>query len=119
MDLRRELFTALTGDAALCALLPKGAGSVYMNLSTDASTVPALVCTVVDEVPAFADGAEVQLKYRFQVSIITADAEYDDIEAAVQRVVYALGATRAVSTEFIDGGHHFRVVQYRLIRDKE
>lgn len=119
MDLRRELFTALTGDAALCALLPKGAGSVYMNLCTDASTAPAVVCTIVDEVPAFADDAEALLKYRFQISIITTDAEYDAIEAAVQRVVYALGATRAVSTEFIDDGRHFRVAQYRLMHKKE
>lgn len=115
MDIRKEIFGALTADSQLIALLPKGAGSVYMNSSTDETSIPSVVISIVDEVPSFADDDEIITVCRFQVTIITSNAEYDDIEDRVQDVIYGIGATRVIATEFLQEKKHYRVLQYKMV----
>jgi hypothetical protein len=69
---------------------------------------------LVDDVPELhADNKEIASLIRFQVTIITEDAEYDEIEKLVKKNLIALGAMRVLTTEYRDK-QHFRVLQFRI-----
>lgn len=114
MDIRKLVYNSLIGDASLCALLADGANSVYTTYSEDAGTYPVVVISLVDDAPELhADNKEIASIIRFQATIITNDAEYDEIEKLVKKDMLALGAMRALSTEYRDK-EHYRVLQFRI-----
>lgn len=110
MDVRAAIYGALTADTSLTKL-----AKIYMNDSKDSTTLPAVVVSIIDEVPHFADNGELLNVVRFQVTIITDDAEYDSIEALVKADMYGISATRVMSAEFLDEKKHYRVVQFKII----
>lgn len=112
MDVRESIYSALSGDTALTAL-----ASVYMNDSKDSTSLPAVVVSIVDEVPRFADDGELITITRFQITIITRDAEYDTIESYIKKDMYDIGATRVMSTEFLNEKKHYRVVQFKILNE--
>ncbi|MBO6177821.1 MAG: hypothetical protein J6O04_01435 [Selenomonadaceae bacterium] len=114
MDIRKLVYETLINDATLCALLAEGAKSVYTTYSEDAGTYPVVVVSLVDDVPELhADNKEIASLIRFQVTIITEDAEYNAIESLVKKDMLDLGAMRALTTEYRDN-QHFRVLQFRI-----
>lgn len=114
MDIRKLVYNSLVSDIALCDLLASGANSVYTTYSEDAGTYPVVVIGLIDDVPELhGDNKELASLVRFQVSIITKDAEFDAIEALVKKNLLALGAMRALTTEFRDK-EHYRVLQFRI-----
>lgn len=114
MDIRKLVYKALIDDTSLCALLADGANSVYTTYSEDAGTYPVIVVSLVDDVPELhGDNKELASLIRFQVTIITEDAEFDEIESFVKKDMLALGAMRALTTEYRDR-EHFRVLQFRI-----
>lgn len=112
MDVREAIYGALTADTSLTAL-----ADIYMNDSKNATKVPSVVISIVDEVPRFADDGELITTTRFQITIITRDAEYDTIESYIKKDMYDIGATRVMSTEFLNEKKHYRVVQFKILNE--
>ena len=111
MDIRKLLYDKLNTDKTLTALLVKN--GIYTTYSEDAGTYPVVVISLVDDVPAIhADNVELASKTRFQISIITTDAEYDEIENIVRRDMAELGAMRRLTTEFRENNIHYRILQF-------
>lgn len=114
-DIRKLVYDTLTADTALCALLATPTDSIYMSYSVDAGTYPVIVISMVDDVPAFhADNIELASIVRFQISIITEDAEYDTIEDLVKNDLINIGAMRSISTEYREKNLHYRILQFRI-----
>ena len=113
MDIRKVLYEKLNSDKELTALLaPNG---IYTTYSEDAGTYPVIVISLVDDVPAIhADNRELASHIRFQISIITTDAEYDEIEHIVKSDMFELGAMRRLTTEFREDNLHYRILQFTI-----
>ena len=113
MDIRKLLYEKLNGDEILLTLLaPNG---IYTTYSEDAGTYPVVVISLVDDVPAIhADNRELASHIRFQISIITTDAEFDDIESLVKKDLLELGAMRRLTTEFRENDLHYRILQFTI-----
>ena len=111
MDIRKLLYEKLNSDEALLALLaPNG---IYTTYSEDAGTYPVVVISLVDDVPTIhADNTELASVTRFQVSIITVDAEFDLIESLVKKDMSDIGAMRRLTTEFRENNLHYRILQF-------
>ena len=111
MDIRKLLYEKLNSDSSLTSLL--ASGGIYTTYSEDAGTYPVVVISLVDDVPAIhADNQELASHIRFQISIITTDAEYDEIEHIVKRDMFNLGAMRRLTTEFRENDLHYRILQF-------
>ena len=113
MDIRKLLYEKLNSDEALLTLLaPNG---IYVTYSEDAGTYPVIVISLIDDVPAIhADNREIASHIRFQISIITTDAEYDEIEHIVKKYMRELGAMRRLTTEFREDNLHYRILQFTI-----
>ena len=112
-DIRKEVINKLKNDSALTTLLASGANSVYMNYSENAGSYPVVVVHIVDEVAdAFADNDEVWNRVRYQITIITTDAEYNNIEQRIKLDMKELGFVRSITTDFKEGSLHYRVLQF-------
>ena len=113
MDIRKLLYEKLNGSEKLTALLaPNG---IYTTYSEDAGSYPVVVISLVDDVPAIhADNRELASHIRFQISIITTDAEYDEIEHIVKSDMFELGAMRRLTTEFREDNLHYRILQFTI-----
>ena len=111
MDIRKILYEKLNNDKELTALL--ASNGIYTTYSEDAGTYPVVVISLVDDVPAIhADNTELASTTRFQISIITTDAEFDEIENIVKKDMLELGAMRRLSTEFRENDLHYRILQF-------
>ena len=113
MDIRKVLYEKLNNDSLLTSLLaPNG---IYTTYSEDAGTYPVVVISLVDDVPTIhADNAELASVTRFQISIITTDAEFDEIENIVKKDLLELGAMRRLTTEFRENNLHYRILQFTI-----
>ena len=111
---------ALKSNQSLCGLLAHRKRSVYYGYSEDAGTYPVVIVTIVDDVPStHADNREIYGIVRFQVTILTRDAEYDAIEEQVKQSMLSLGAMRSISTEWKQDGIFYRAIQFRIGNFKE
>ena len=111
MDIRKVIFEKLNSDLSLTSIL--ASGGIYTTYSEDAGSYPVVVISLVDDVPAIhADNTELASVTRFQISIITTDAEFDEIENMVKKDMYALGAMRRLTTEFRENNLHYRILQF-------
>ena len=113
MDIRKLLYEKLNGSEELTALLaPNG---IYTTYSEDAGSYPVVVISLVDNIPAIhADNTELASVTRFQISIITTDAEFDKIELIVKKDMFELGAMRRLTTEFREDNLHYRILQFTI-----
>lgn len=115
MDIRKTIIDNLKANTALTALLANGAESIYYGYSEDSGTYPVVVVTLIDDVPdTHADNEEIYGIVRYQVSIITVDAEYDEIETQVKATMKSIGAMRSICTEFRDNNLYFRILQFKI-----
>lgn len=113
--MRKEIIDALKENASLTSLLASGADSIYYGYSEDSGTYPVVVLTIIDDVPdTHADNEEVYGIIRFQVTIITVDAEYDEIERQVKMSMKGIGAMRSICTEFKENNLFYRAIQFRI-----
>ena len=113
MDIRKLLYEKLNSDEALLNLL--ASNGIYTTYSEDAGTYPVVVISLVDDVPAIhADNSEFASVTRFQISIITTDAEFDLIESLVKKDLFELGAMRRLTTEFREDNLHYRILQFTI-----
>ena len=113
--MRKEIIDALKGNPDLTSLLASGADSIYYGYSEDSGTYPVVVLTIIDDVPdTHADNEEVYGIIRFQVTIITVDAEYDEIERQVKLSMKDIGAMRSICTEFKENNLFYRAIQFRI-----
>ena len=113
--MRKAIIDALKDNSNLTSLLSGGADSVYYGYSEDAGTYPVVVVTIIDDVPdTHADNDEIYGIIRFQVTIITVDAEYDEIERQVKLSMKDIGAMRSICTEFKENNLFYRAIQFRI-----
>ena len=111
MDIRKVIFEKLNSDLSLTSIL--ASGGIYTTYSEDAGSYPVVVISLVDDVPAIhADNRELASHIRFQISIITTDAEFDEIESLVKKDMFELGAMRRLTTEFRENDLHYRILQF-------
>ena len=111
-DIKKEIYETLSQDEALTALLPEGGESVYMAISEDAGTYPVVVIKEVDNTPAFADDQELMNFIRYQVTIVSNDGEFIEIEQIILKDMYGLGFSRSTTTEWNQGGTYYRALQF-------
>ena len=111
-DIRKEIYETLSKDEALTALLAEGKESVYMAISEDAGTYPVVVIKEVDNTPAFADDKELMNFIRYQITIVTHDGEFLEIERIILQDMYGLGFSRSTTTEWNQGGTYYRALQF-------
>lgn len=111
MDVRKLVYDKLENDSSLKSLLAKN--GIYTTYSEDAGTYPVVVFSIVDDTPALhGDDKELYSHIRFQIAIITVDAEYDAIEKRVRKDMLELGAMRRLATEYREKKLHYRILQF-------
>ena len=116
-ELEAQVYSALSGDPSLTAMLAKGADSIF-HLQAPGDTkarYPALVYAPVSDVPVLI-GDDVELAHRvtIRLHIITLDGRYGDIYRCVHRIMEGLGFARFQTTPFIDDGQRILIVDYRI-----
>ncbi|MBR3721242.1 MAG: hypothetical protein IKN12_00585 [Selenomonadaceae bacterium] len=111
MGIRKLIYEKLHSNQKLTTLLAND--GIYTTYSEDAGSYPVVVISLVDDVPAIhADNREIASHIRFQISIITTDAEFDEIESIVKKDLLELGAMRRLTTEFREDNLHYRILQF-------
>lgn len=115
--LEEQIYAALTEDAELMNLLPKGDKSIFhLQAPAEYPDYPILVYTPISDVPVLhGDNLEELHRVTIRIHIITGDVDYSDIYAAVKRLMTALGFTRVQATPFIDDGKRMLVVDFKIV----
>lgn len=116
-ELEAQVYSALSGDSSLTALLAKGADSIF-HLQAPGDTrarYPALVYAPVSDVPVLV-GDDMELAHRvtIRLHIITLDGQYGDIYRCAHRIMEGLGFVRFQTTPYIDDGQRILIVDYRI-----
>lgn len=112
IDRRKELYDALYNDATLCTMLAQGADSVSAYYEDDMA-LPCIIVQEISDTPAqFVDDDENASKIRLQITIVTTNDEYEDIEHQVKTIIRVLGYTRQLSTVQRDNDKYYRILQY-------
>ena len=117
MELEAQVYSALTGDTALIAVLANGAKSVFhLQAPSDKSTrYPCLVYTPITDVPAIVgDDIEVTHRVTIRVHIITLDGQYNVIYRHINRIMSGLGFSRVMTNPYIEDGQKILIVDYRI-----
>lgn len=117
MELEAQVYSALTGDTALIAVLANGAKSVFhLQAPSDNSTrYPCLVYTPITDVPAIVgDDIEVTHRVTIRMHIITLDGQYNEIYRNVNRIMQGLGFSRVMTNPYIEDGQKILIVDYRI-----
>lgn len=117
MELEAQVYSALTGDTALIAVLANGANSVFhLQAPSDKSTrYPCLVYTPITDVPAIVgDDIEVTHRVTIRMHIITLDGQYNVIYRNVNRIMQGLGFSRVMTNPYIEDGQKILIVDYRI-----
>lgn len=116
-QLEEKIYAALIGDTELMGLLPKGNRSIFhLQAPAEYPDYPILVYTPISDVPVLsADDAENLHRVTVRVHIITGDADYSKIYAAVKRLMAGLEFTRVQARPLIDGGKRMLVVDFKIV----
>ena len=117
MELEAQVYSALTGDTALIAVLANGAKSVFhLQAPSDKSTrYPCLVYTPITDVPAIVgDDIEVTHRITIRMHIITLDGQYNEIYRHIHRIMQGLGYSRVQTTPYVEDGQKILIVDYRI-----
>lgn len=112
IDRRKELYDALCNDDTLCTMLAQGADSVSAYYEDDMA-LPCIIVQEISDTPAqFTDDDESAARIRLQITIVTTNDEYDEIEQQVKTIIRVLGYTRQLSTVQRDNDKFYRILQY-------
>ena len=115
--LEAEVYSALTSDAILMGLLPKGDKSVF-HLQAPAvyPDYAILVYAPISDVPVLhGDNAENLHRVTIRIHIITVDGEYTEIYAAIRRIMADLGFTRLQTTPLMIDDRKMLVVDFKIV----
>lgn len=78
-------------------------------------TYPHIVYREISNVPALnGDNREIFSRSVYQVAIVTADDDYEQLEAAVEDAMLALGFMRSDSQDILDDGIFNRVLRFSV-----
>ena len=117
MDYRKEIYDKLLADTSLVNLLANNKNSIYNNFDDDAD-FPCIVFKEVDNVPIiFSDDNEKAQQVRYQVSILTNDDEYNDIEDLVIKDMLDLKYVRKISTHITKDDVYIRILQFTKLTE--
>lgn len=87
---------------------------VTKNFSEYEDVYPHIVYREISNVPALhGDNREVCFSSVYQVAIVTADDEYEELEAAVEAAMLALGFMRSDAQDIFDGNFN-RVLRFSI-----
>ena len=87
---------------------------VTKNFSEYEDVYPHIVYREISNVPALhGDNREVCFRAVYQVAIVTADDEYEELEAAVEAAMLALGFMRSDAQDIFDGNFN-RVLRFSI-----
>lgn len=117
MALEAQVYSALTSDSALIALLAKGTKSIFhLQAPGDNNTrYPCLVYSPVSDVPILAaDNKEFAHRVTMRVHIITLDGQYGDIYRHIHRVMEGLGFSRSQAQPYVEDGEKILIVDYKI-----
>ena len=117
MELEAQVYSALTSDSALIALLANGDESVFhLQAPSDNSTrYPILVYSPISDVPAVVgDDIEVAHRITIRLHVITLDGQYNVIYRHINRIMSGLGFIRVQTTQYIDDGQKVLIIDYRI-----
>lgn len=117
MELEAQVYSALTSDSSLIALLASGAKSVFhLQAPSDKSTrYPCLVYSPISDVPAVVgDDIEVAHRITIRLHVITLDGQYNVIYRHINRIMSGLGFMRVQTTQYIDDGQKVLIIDYRI-----
>lgn len=116
-ELEAQVYSALSGDSSLTAMLAKGTDSIF-HLQAPGDTrerYPALVYAPVSDVPVLAgDDMEIAHRVTIRLHIITLDGRYENIYRCVHRIMEGLGFARFQTTPYVDDGQRILMVDYRI-----
>lgn len=81
---------------------------------------PHIVYREISNVPALhGDNREVFFRSTYQVAIVTADDDYDQLEAEVEAAMLSLGFMRSDAQDILDNGNFNRVLRFSITSNKE
>ena len=87
---------------------------VTKDFSEYEGTYPHIVYREISNVPALhGDNRELFFRSVYQVAIVTADDEYEELEAAVETVMLNLGFVRSDAQDIFDGNFN-RVLRFSI-----
>ena len=87
---------------------------VTKNFSEYEDVYPHIVYREISNVPALhGDNREVCFHSVYQVAIVTADDEYEELEAAAEAAMLALGFMRSDAQDIFDGNFN-RVLRFSI-----
>ena len=106
-ELQKAIYAALSADPALDAI------KVVKYYEEADGQYPFVVYKEISNVPAMhADNAEVAARVTYQISIVTADDNYEAIEGIIKNVMTTMGFLRISSEELHDGNDYMRVLRF-------
>ena len=121
-ELEEKIYNALTDDAELMALLPRGAESIYHYVAPSnlPDKYPLLVYSTISDVPALAgDNEEIAHRVTIRIHVITAErntvAEQEKFRqtcAAVKRIMKGLLFVRRQTTPYVEEGKAMLIFDY-------
>ena len=106
-EMQKAIYASLSADPALDAI------KVVKYYEEADGQYPFVVYKEISNVPAMhADNAEVAARVTYQISIVTADDNYEAIEGIIKNVMTTMGFLRVSSEELHDGNDYMRVLRY-------
>lgn len=91
---------------------------VTKNFSEYEGIYPHIVYREISNVPALhGDNREIFFNSVYQVAIVTDNDEYEELEAAVEAAMLALGFMRSDTQDIFDGNFN-RVLRFSISRQK-
>ena len=117
MELEAQVYSALTSDSALIALLAKGTKSIFhLQAPGDNNTrYPCLVYSPISDVPALVgDDIEVTHRVTIRIHVVTIDGQYNVIYRHINRIMQEMGFTRVQTTQYIDDGRKVLITDYKI-----
>lgn len=116
-ELEAEVYGALSGDAALTAVLADGADSIFhLQAPGDTRTrYPALVYSPISDVPALSgDDKEITHRVTIRLHIITLDGQYGAVYRHVHRIMEGLGFARVQTNPYVEDNQKILIADYRI-----
>lgn len=117
MALEAQVYSALTSDSALIALLAKGTKSIFhlQAPGDNSARYPCLVYSPISDVPALiGDDIEVTHRVTIRIHVITLDGQYNVIYRNINRIMSDLGFMRVQTTQYIEDSQKILIIDYRI-----
>lgn len=116
MDTIEKINIILSTNKGLTDLLSDGEDGIFYYESPDGGSYPILVYNEISNTPAlFGDNQEEFKSSTIQISILTADGEYFNIEKLVNEIMKENGFRRQYSTNIIENNIKIRVIRYNIL----